>query len=97
MHAVKSPCGAALCGSTCRKGVSLGVSLCQFSQGCVGLELGRLLCFEAGAASWEDQDWASDYENIALQHGVRSNPASLLALLPAVIELAPDMVLRLHQ
>lgn len=36
-------------------------------------------------------DWASDYENIAAQHNVPPNPAALLALLPAVVELAPEM------
>mmetsp|Transcript_58702 Transcript_58702/g.137454 ORF Transcript_58702/g.137454 Transcript_58702/m.137454 type:complete len:438 (-) Transcript_58702:229-1542(-) len=36
-------------------------------------------------------DWASDYDNIAAQHNVKPNPACLLALLPAIVELAPTM------
>eukprot|EP00429_Kryptoperidinium_foliaceum_P073860 CAMPEP_0176220700 /NCGR_PEP_ID=MMETSP0121_2-20121125/19349_1 /TAXON_ID=160619 /ORGANISM="Kryptoperidinium foliaceum, Strain CCMP 1326" /LENGTH=389 /DNA_ID=CAMNT_0017559881 /DNA_START=61 /DNA_END=1227 /DNA_ORIENTATION=+ len=34
--------------------------------------------------------WAADYTNIALQHGLRTpNPAALLALMPAVVTLLP--------
>jgi len=37
--------------------------------------------------------WASDYVNIAQQHGLsRPNPAVLLALLPSMVELLPDDV-----
>lgn len=38
------------------------------------------------------QNWASDYENVSLQHGVSPpNPAVLLALVPSIFELCPDL------
>ncbi|CAK9082191.1 COBW domain-containing protein 2 (Cobalamin synthase W domain-containing protein 2) [Durusdinium trenchii] len=37
-------------------------------------------------------NWASDYENVSLQHGVSPpNPAVLLALVPSIFELCPDL------
>ncbi|CAE8585971.1 unnamed protein product [Polarella glacialis] len=35
-------------------------------------------------------NWASDYSNVAMQHGLKKpNPATLLALLPAVLKYSP--------
>jgi len=36
-------------------------------------------------------NWASDYENISLQHSVSPNPAVLLALVPAIFTVCPDL------
>eukprot|EP00434_Breviolum_minutum_P025955 symbB.v1.2.022947.t1/scaffold2067.1/size90749/7 len=36
-------------------------------------------------------NWASDYENVSIQHGVKPNPAVLLGLVPAIFEICPDL------
>ena len=38
------------------------------------------------------KNWASDYENVSIQHGVKPNPAVLLGLVPAIFEICPDLV-----
>mmetsp|Transcript_50460 Transcript_50460/g.156102 ORF Transcript_50460/g.156102 Transcript_50460/m.156102 type:complete len:142 (-) Transcript_50460:314-739(-) len=55
-----------------------------------------MLRVDPGVAATRDgfgltpMQWAVDYENIARQHGLaRPNPATLLALLPAIVELVP--------
>ena len=42
---------------------------------------------------WHTKNWASDYENVSLQHSVKPpNPAVLLALAPAIFTICPDLV-----
>ena len=41
----------------------------------------------------KSKNWASDYENVSIQHGVKPpNPAVLLGLVPAIFEICPDLV-----
>lgn len=48
-----------------------------------------LVATDVDGFKWTAVSWASDYANVASQHGCTPNPAVLLALLPAVCALVP--------
>ena len=57
------------------------------------LDLSRFEPFSIVSKSLKAKNWAADYENVCLQHNVAANPATLLALAPAIFEKAPEMAL----